>query len=475
MSEQSAQDSTAKVQDIIQQLEGLIKTILEESSQASAASLVKRIFSFAKEYLFSTAAAPVKERLHNIHQTLDSVSTVLPLITDFQRGDPEQRKLAARVIQGIEEYNSLVDKLNLPLQPCDPAAILNRKIELPRSIPSTFMKYVPGQSKVSGAIRSVFAESLSSPAEFGVREEDLFRMKAISLLKETLGLKLAICAVKNTPIQKVWDETQSSQQIIHTRQTFCTFPGEVRVLTGVFHCKSNEKKLVDVKCTVSVHQTGFPAPSQHTGGITLSKAFLKQEPFANICEKQDWLASALLPEGEHYALAKQLIEDRRQVFNQHLDRFLPLLQNFTFALLVCGLERDLLEEEQAIISQFFSQYKDFNAIAEVHYWMSQHLSGEDFQFVKVHGKLNQFCKTASEYIFLIYPCLASSLERILSGSSLTDFDRTLMDMAQYQQLQFFQDFETEAPSLEKVKEQMLSNLRYEIDLLKQMQAHFMAR
>ncbi|MFA6916430.1 MAG: hypothetical protein WC222_08535 [Parachlamydiales bacterium] len=445
-----------KLQEVIQNLESLTKKILEKSSPVS---LVKRIFEYARGCFFEEK--PSRDLLQrSIHQVLDSVSTILPLIKDFQGGDADQRKLAARIIEGIKEYNKLVDLLSVPQHINDASLMLNRKIELPRSPLTSSTNFSPDQRKMNGAVQSIFVENLELH-KFSVHEEDLFRMKAISLLKESIGLKPAISAVRNAPIQKLWDDVQVSQDFVHARQTVCTFPGEVRVLTGVFQCKNGGAfgKLIDVKCTLSVYQTGFPAPSQYTGGITLSKAFVNQE---ELKVKQQILAAALLPEGKYYQKAKEWIQKRKEAFNLNKDKLILTLKEHSSAIVEAGNNRSLNEEEKAVIDNFFNTYTDYDSISEVHYWISQRLMEVDDRY---REKLHLFNAFTANYLSLIYPLLSGSLERILKEKSPTGFDQALIAMAIFQQDSFFADFENEiAIDVVKVAASMHANLNYEISL-----------
>lgn len=461
-----SEDKTNKMQDIIQQLESLTKKILEKNTPIS---LVRRVWEYARECFFEEEPAPSKDILQrSIFQVLESVSTILPFINDLQRGDSDERKLAARVLEGIAEYNRIVDLMNLP-QVDASSAILNRKIELPRTPLMGSVKFTFDKGKSS--LRSVFEESLPSQLRFSVHEEDLFRMKAISLLKDSIGLKPAISAVRNAPIQKLWDNAVS-QDFVHARQTVCTFPGEVRILTGVFQCKSTHviASLVDVKCTLSVHQTGYPAASQYTGGLTLSKAFLDSENIPELKSKQHTLAFALLPEGKYYQKAKDLIQLRRDAFNLNKESLSKLLKDHSTLFVTRGLIEQLSEAENATIHSFYEYCSEYDLIADVHYWISQKLDNEYYTPAQLETNLPLFNKPITDYIKLIYTPLRNSLERISLKSELEPFDSLLRSIAHYQQQQFFLDFEHDIGNVETMCERMHHHLDYEISLLESIPA-----
>lgn len=428
-------------------------------------SIVKKILQFTTK-LF----APSKEiDPREMYQTLELIVNAVPLIRILQQGSKDQRELACRAVQVITEYNHLIDSIGREKTAHKnyefPNGLINRKIELPTKNSVVLEIVSKPKNLISGTVHSLFAERMviSDNKKLSPDQVDLFRMKAITLLKETLGIKSAILAVKNSPIQEVWDETHSSQMIL--KQTISTFPGEIRILTAKF-AQSNGGMLLNLDCTFSVHQTGFPAPSQYTGGFVLPYFFIQEHLNSplhlELMQEKRTVANALLPGGEKYEKAKSLIFLKKEAFLAYKEEFLRQHLQFTLLLLGEAFGEELNQEKKVTVFNYFDYLskvsQPFEKMVEVSEGILRNLKNERLSD-SFHDE-----KTV-DYILLLTEAMMPTLKRLSSKTKLTNFDKKVLFMAYYQQCQFFKELNDPAPiSLEMTVLQMRVYLSQETSL-----------
>lgn len=432
-----------------------------QTPPAPGLSLKQKILQYTSALFPSFLIKQETDSLTELNQIIDQITLSIPLIGDMQQGTVDQRKFAERAVQVIEEYNQLVEKLAISEKvSVDPSELLKRKIDIPKPPLSPAFRTVKSASdkpcRVDGTVRSVFAENLflQDANRLSLREEDLFRMKAISLLKDSIGLKAAIKAVKEAPIQKVWDESHANNEMFLATQTVSTLPGEKRIITGLFDMK-NGGSLVNLHCTLNVQQTGYPASCQYSGGLVLA-GWLVDESFR---EQQQALAKDLLPEGPKNEKAKKLISCKKEAFNQHRETFLRLHEENTLSFLSQGFERDLTETERHIVQQFFHKLyrtqQPFGLISETFQFISDHIINE----MMTKEELMLICSKGSAditpFILLMSEVLIPALSRIKEKEELTLFDQGLLSLAKKQQMDFCCEVGSEAvPTVEEMVDRM---------------------
>lgn len=429
---------TVQLQDALERLTSLIQVIeevRENTTQPSAhPSLVKRILDFASQLFIPKTSIDQRE----MHQVLDLVSKAVPFINTLQQGTNDQRALATRAAQVITDYNRLIDTIpkehpNTKNSDSLTQGLLNRKIELPKPTPAFNQINSLPDGKVSGTVQSLFANRNVFP-------EDLFRVKAITLLKNTLGMKSAILAVKNTPIQTVWD---SKKNMFRAEQTICTFPGEVCVLTALLDHK-NGGIPSELDCKFSIHQTGFPASSQYTGGLVFPHELIQESTALPLHEKlqeeKKSIAQALLPEGSKYQKAKEIISLKKEAFLKNREEFLRHHQGYILQLISAAFGRRLNNDEIQIVKDFFKflgcASQPFEKMHEVSRLINVYVTEDDFSEEKLFSLQTQLTQQTINYILLIIHALAPTMKRISLCEPLTSFDNKVIASAYYQQYQF---------------------------------------
>lgn len=205
----------------IQQLDLVTQAIEKACEEEPTASPWDRIKRFVKGLFSATnsspAAAEFAQIITKVHLALPSISALL------QAGTTEQRQSADRALRSIHSYNQALERYQraikpLPDTPRESAANL-RKIEFSASACLAPRKYEKQpQGDVLSKVQGTFASQLGSPSGLPQTIRDLFKMKAIALLK-TYGLSSldATAAIHpGTALHLMGDDaTFSAQQTIH--------------------------------------------------------------------------------------------------------------------------------------------------------------------------------------------------------------------------------------------------------------------
>jgi len=159
-------------------------------------------------------------------------------------------------------------------------------------------------------------------------EEDMFKMKAIMLLKKhNLSTKMidAFSSLQMGP--------RESSDVVAFKQLLEPLPGEEIELTGQFkrHVKRSIPLIETFRLQERSHQTGFPHPMQYTG-FALSPSLLPSCPlrpenlpiFYQIHKKKEEAAVALLPRGRFNETAKKTLSYKAEAFNEKKEIFIAL-------------------------------------------------------------------------------------------------------------------------------------------------------
>lgn len=505
--EHASQEHTSKLREALQKLEEITSRmesaepvsevfrshVKDPAAKSCPTSLLQKIFSYTLS-LFNGESfdklilnGPVQKEFpySDVQQVVDMVSKSLPLLHQFQQGTPEQKELAHRVFQAIDQYNAVIDKIAKRIsskaeQSNASVSLIAKKIDMPKPVLATVEH--PDQSKVNGAVRSLFSDNvpLHNPLALNPTEADLFKMKAIILLRKQLGVRTAIEAVNSSPIQTIWDDLNISQNLLHAKQTVCTFPGEVSVLTAVFD-RSKGNTLLNVTCTPVIKQTGFPDPCQHTGGfvgadcLILTKGGSMHEAFI---QRKNELASALLPNGAKNMLGKLWVEKKREAFCSSKKEFLDLHRQLAYTLPVTadhehhvdnffeGLSQhstafQTLQTAYRILStQFIERF--YHKAQKGDFDVQNELDAVSYELTSVQSLL---AKQAVAYIISIGKSLAYSAVRLANEVFDHPFDVKLM-LATYQQALNFQDevLLHDSVNIEDAYESMKASLRHDIAL-----------
>jgi hypothetical protein len=213
----------------------------------------------------------------------------------------------------------------------------------------------------------VFEESKVSQ-----REEDVFRMKAITLIQNHSSLfpsiQKALASLKEAPIYTVDSSNTKfnnlmTNSIITLEQKLTPFPGETIVLKGAFIRSSNALTPTipirdSFELSMKSEQTGFPHPSQYIGW-SLSDALIPLQSHGqkqiksifNLLKKKETISNELQLQSLS-AVAKKILGKREACVNDHREEFLFLQEKFSIALIKAAL-KDISSLNLQFISQFF--------------------------------------------------------------------------------------------------------------------------
>lgn len=331
----------------------------KEKPQNQKISLLKKAVSFFTRSHF--------EKLQNekIHEAVEVIRKYYPLIEKLKDGTEKERSLAAFTLKTIQKYNKRVEcqrhisfakkaadfmfkKLGIEKEPRE------RKITLPFC--ATFTNPMDAAREPS-----FFISKITPQAEDATKlEEDMFRMKAIMLLKKhDLSVKM-IDTIPSNLLPKATADTN----IVSFSQLLQPLPGEEIELTGQFKRSSSALKrsipLIETfRLQSKSHQTGFPHPMQ-LGGFALSSALFPSCPlrpeklpnFYNTHRKKEEAAIALLPKGRFNESAKQTLFLKTQVFNKKKGEFIGLHRKLSSAFIKFN---DTPLEAEGVLSPFFSK------------------------------------------------------------------------------------------------------------------------
>lgn len=222
-----------------------------------------------------------------------------------------------------EHYLRLDDLKSAPL-PGQSGALRGTSISLESPAAST--------GKVS-ALRAPWHQmDLKDGCQATARELDLFRVKAISLIRNhttrTASLQEALNAIRNTPIVLI----DAPDGMITMQQTIRLFP-ESYVLEGSFQ-RNAHSAVVSVPLSGSFHlrscmQTGHPSPMQHNGWA-LSECLLEKEygsaQLRSLLELKARTAEAFRTGGPLTVVAKNQLERKREAFQENRIQLLRMHQ-----------------------------------------------------------------------------------------------------------------------------------------------------
>lgn len=307
-------------------------------------------------------AKPPKE--NELAKALETIKNNYLLIEKLKVGSEEDKKLAKLALESIKGYNEFVeatapspswsDKIvGFLFQGAQPSAptLEKKKLHLTFTATTDIKKKRQTVDKLQLAFSKI-AYSLDAPLDPGCKQKisakeiDLFRMKAITLLRDH-KLKVKREIVQKAPIVLLSEDADKG--IVSLFQTITPFPGETIELKGKF--KRNEEGIErpiplsdSFHLTTSSTQTGFPHPSQYHGW-TLAVQLIpicphrpdKMPHFPPLQERRRAIANTLLPMGCRNKQAKELLKLKKETFDLHKDELLPLHLTLSKAIVCLSL------------------------------------------------------------------------------------------------------------------------------------------
>lgn len=320
-------------------------------------------------------------------------------------------------------------------------------------------------SRKVASLRASWRTADASQNEATPRELDLFRVKAISLLRKyvtkSASLREALEAIRNTPILQTSDS--SSQGMITLQQKIPLFP-DYFVLEGSFvrnaHSTVTSMPLADSFHVTSCLQTGHPLPMQHNGwalseSIRWPSMHRPHLPTVwALLEEKHRLTRELSSGGPVALQAKNLISLKQQAFHAHRSECLRLHQ---------VLAQRIVGDARPQIDAYFSWLSDrpdaYEQLSQLYETMNEAFLPKEGQVeaTRVADWLAaQRSHPARDFLAVIGPAIdkGSQAPHALLGRQLLH--------AFYHQLWSFADELQAAPTSDDGSARLIATLEYDI-------------
>lgn len=212
------------------------------------------------------------------------------------------------------------------------------------------------------------------------RELDLFRVKAISLIRKYVTqntlLQEALDAIRNTPIVQSPSQDNHESGTITLTQTIQLFP-DCFVLQGSFQ-RNAHSKVTSIPLSGSFHvvnnsQSGHPQPKLHNGWAlsehllpTLAESRTATPILFALLTKKQQIADALQGGGTMVHKAKQLIANKQRVFQNDLPKHIRLHQALTMQIATSSGATLLLAPIQNYYSWLATQSNAYDQISQLY-------------------------------------------------------------------------------------------------------------
>lgn len=481
-------------------------------------------------------ATPVKEG--ELSKALETIKNHYLLIEKLKSGSDDDKKLARLALESIHSYNEHVeanapspkwsDKIARFLSKGELSTPLpsgEKKLQLPFTATTDIGKKRQTVDKLQHAFAKI-AFVLDPPKEASTKEKisatevDLFRMKAITLLRDH-KLKVKRESVQKAPIILLSDDTD--HEVISLFQTISPFPGETIELKGKFkripgHSERPIPLSDSFHLTTSSTQTGFPHPSQYYGW-SLAVQLIPICPhrleimthFSTLQERRKEIANALLPMGHLNEIGKELLKLKKETFDAHKEKLLPLHQTLYETILHLSLHGDFstdpisryfdllaslpyaydyLSDTNAIINEKFIKIP-YNQLQEARLTAPAFLKNRNdtqrFLLEKIQEQeeklkkeseeaVNDFERYTLDYILLMGKALANGIVPIIlqelsenlsfAPPLLDEFSRLLQYSAYKQMMAFLDELNQELPAQEEMHLYLNNLLLEDIALFK---------
>lgn len=259
-----------------------------------------------------------------VRQALDEVQRFHQLVDE---------KLASRALKAIEEYNGIFEHKNKTNWRKKLLKFLINKNDLSLKLSHA----VSINPKSINPLPNDVWSCLSTVEPIFKREEDAFKMKAISLIQNHgdsfSTVAEAFHAVRNTPIH-----SQLSASVITLEQKFSPFPGETLILKGAFQRDPGMPIPESFKLFSESVQTGFPYPIQHTGWA-LSDSLIPRSPLRPdqlkllmpLLFEKEKMAEELMRKGVIQTRAREVLAKKEKVSpEKHRELFLAIIESAGF-------------------------------------------------------------------------------------------------------------------------------------------------
>lgn len=382
--EQFARKSTAEPIAHVAEL-----TVQDGQIVANPQSPLKKVIDCITGFFSKEARARHLKRKSEVLQlvlkAIDTVKRNHLIIDKYSSGSPEEKKLAISTLDAIKLYNAsleqnkstssdLSSKIARFLYTYSGLSIdedlTSNKIELPQAVRISFNSTHHEEEK------DVTTSSHDQPL---IHEADVIRMKATTLMRQH-GIRFksteeALTSLKAAPIHAMVNPQSQTSTV---SLTLNVLPGTVIKVKGSFKRDSKALGLgapIPDRFQLSFKfHTGFPHPSQYTGGWALDDVLIPSFPhrldqlplFKPLFERKKLAAVELLPDGKLLEHAQKLVILKREAFLRNRNEFIKLHRELSHSILAAAsLEIGEKEKNASIIDQYYDSLeikKDIDAL-----------------------------------------------------------------------------------------------------------------
>lgn len=301
----------------------------------------------------------------------------------------------------------------------------------------------PSSSKIA-RLSAPWREVSNATCQATPRELDLFRVKAISLMRAYVMqnnlLEEALDAIRNTPIVPESSQDDGESGTITLTQTIQLFP-ERFVLQGSFQ-RNAHSKVTSIPLSGSFQlynsgHTGHPRPHAHNGWA-LSEHLLANEldsadlpVLRGLLSKKRLHAQSLQVGGALVSRAKQIINSQQEAFHSDVPKYLALHASLASQILIAsGLPEIDAEPVQAYFAWLATRVDAYSQLSQLYEILNEVFLGTEGDYAC--WLASQESHPAIQFIGCLGPILAKG-----SREPHSLFGRQLLH-ALYRQLWSFQ-------------------------------------
>jgi hypothetical protein len=365
-----------------------------------------KIIEFAKDFLAEAFSPTIREKNEierkkvesDVLKALDDIKRFHPIIS--QKQSEESKHLAKRALATIRNYNEVFDsektqnsswhkKLLKFLIKRSQNGLCAQSMKLPENTKDVVFSLESKNTRLD-KLRLIL-ETQRITTNLTEREEDAFRMKAISLIKNQPilfpSIRDTLQAIRQTPIYSAItsEEKQgdnSEPYIITLEQTLMPFPGEIVILRGSF--KRDPSSLTPTmpitdsfEMTTTSIQTGFPYPSQNNGWA-LANPLIPMQPLRPhdfgelivLLEKKEQIALAFINKTSLLEKSRKLCQLKDEAAKANKNEFILLHFKLIKSIFKASPRKLVPSNATEAVNDFFSwlenQESPFSSLSNVY-------------------------------------------------------------------------------------------------------------
>ncbi len=369
---------------------------------------LKKVVDLARTYIMPLFSEKVRKqeqdellRLRNaILRIVDTIQSHSGLIKYCENGSEEERAWAKHSLDIIKKYNNVIasdqtgfSQSNMhrrmrQLLLLDPE-IKGRKIKMPAEASIKYdstnsSSHVAGhavikklsatlQAKVVKPQLEAMQNAVATPKNYGQCACDMFRVKAINLIKShwprfripEMNMSEIFALVKLAPIEM---ESDSDPQVMHLQQLLEIGPGSFISVSGTCQLGLSDSKFkvpsfnqADWRVCYQFKHCGFPYSSQYNGCWALFNECVDARPlravalFDDLAEKQKQLTARLVNDPQFASSARRKAKIKQEIFDQNRQAFIDKHRQWQEILIKHdSIDQTTLKAAQTVLDNFYA-------------------------------------------------------------------------------------------------------------------------